>query len=220
MQRTARVFLVLLASGIGVAASADSILVSDGRQIVLAGNGLGCAIEEEIFLASAPFAPFDESHTSIPDDPESPWETVTASQSSFVQADQMGGTGTASNSMSTHFCSQSIFSVTFQLTASSSYDFDATLVTDAGFEPGFGSVRLTGSNGTEFDYSFGNGPLDVQESGVLPAGEYTLYLLADSYGGTATWEFAFQLVPEPASAALLAVGLVSLGARRGNGARA
>ena len=210
MRKTARIFLVLASCATAHASAAAPILVSDGRQLAISEPaGLGCAIADVTFAPPAPFAPFDESHTLS--DPLI--GSLTASQSTTVEADQMGGSGAVSNTTGTsHFCATSTFSITFEVSSSSAYGFGGTLVA-AGAEA-YGIFRLSGSAGDEFDHLVFDGQSQAfEESGVLAPGAYTLLAVIASGASSATssWAFDFELVPEPTSAALLA--LLALGAR-------
>src|SRR5688572_3195875 len=104
MRATARALLLVSAFGVAGTAAADPVLVADERQLSISDlAGLGCGIADVTFAPPAPFATFDESQTLS--DPL--LGSLTASQSSSVGADQMGGSGAVSNATGTsHFCAQ------------------------------------------------------------------------------------------------------------------
>ena len=133
----------------------------------------------------------------------------------------MGGFGIAENTSGTsRFCGQSTFSVDFQLTATTPYLFSGSLT--AALEEGFAEFRLSDGGGALFSHAAFEGTTQIaDESGVLLPGDYTLYAFAGSGGsGTSSWNFDFQLVPEPASGALVALGVCALGAGRRRHGRA
>lgn len=183
---------------------------------------------------SAPdFGPFDESiFVSASSDGSA---NARATQTSSILADSLLAAGLASSSAVGTLAGEgssdadSSFLVAFDLTQSVTYTLTGTLGSGAsGMAPGFNAaVTLTGPDGVivtaAIDPFGGPTSASINEGGVLAPGAYTLSASAGAgvfsccgdggTSGSANFDLAFSVVPEPASMSLAVVGLI-LAARR------
>jgi len=196
---------------IPVIAAAATTLNSDSRGLQVNGTDLGCGFSDTFISPSAPFAPFVVSNNVAL---QGPYEgfTVGAAQSTTVSTTHLGGTGSATNNASGHFCGVSRFEITFSIDSSTPYVLDGALTTSSA---GNANAFFGSSSGTilsEFRFTPGSTPLS--RSGVLAPGTYQLSVVANARPGDASWSFGLTLVPEPATASFLALGIGALSAAR------
>jgi len=196
---------------IPVVAAAATTLNSDSRNITVNGTDLGCGFSNTLISPSAPFAPFATSRT-VPLHGAYEGFSVGAAQNTTVSTTHMGGTGSAMNNASGHFCGESRFEITFSVDSSMPYVLDGALTTSSAGNGNafFGSVSETILS----EFRFVPGTTSLARSGVLAPGTYFLTLVASARPGDAAWSFGLTLVPEPATASLLALGIGALSAAR------
>jgi hypothetical protein len=203
------------ASGVHAAsggASALTLLSAERAVFVSAGSfcpGCGESGEDTSFSqadseSSMEFGGFQHSLSAVGSG---------ASQDSWVLSNRLSGEGEIGIGFSAQSDGSSTFEASFQVDQASSWTLSGVLSGNAAV-----SFSLSESGGMVFERHHLGDPVDsafLESIQLLPGGTYALLT---STGGSASGEplggsWAFQLVPEPGSASLLAMGLVGLSTR-------
>ncbi|MDJ0851757.1 MAG: PEP-CTERM sorting domain-containing protein [Myxococcota bacterium] len=203
--------------------SANLIYLTDDRSVSAFGQAcvepgpgqIECdPFESEAAVPGSLFAPFDAAvsagdggaaaQTSSLDLLTGAW-TATGSADSFSDVGFGEGTST--------------FEIGFQLTSPANVALGGFVEAEEFFGFGEGRARVRLAQGATTVYlaeAVVNGDFAselVDFAATLGPGDYTLLALADGYGGSCSTydlDFTFEIVPEPATSALAAVGLLAL----------
>jgi PEP-CTERM motif-containing protein len=197
---------LLLVGSHAAAASADAILVSDGRLVLTCVNP--CSSPVQLRRPTVPFDPFDLTISSVLTE-GGRTRRATASQRTVVTPTRFTGSGFTEVAGGV---AENAFAITFDLLGPHYYRFT-------------GSFDEVGdSESTELQASFAGGkcfvlPCDFAPRGVLPVGQQKLFisLVTESpHYARASYDvdLSMQPVPEPASIGLLAAGLTGAAAGR------
>ena len=226
---------ILLTMGVGRVASAEPILVTDGRFLAVDAGVNGHDTIFDDAAPSAPFAPFDGVATATAAE-GSTIGTSTATQRSSVSPTRFSASGTAesfANAPAGGFTNASgagasIFDITFDLPTPYRFavtEFLAVTAFQSNSEPQEILVFLSNESAPGEPQVFADGigfdTLQVNHTGLLRAGTYRLYAEAntestgviepDSGSGAlshhkSSFDLDFQLTPVPEPGSMLLLG--------------
>lgn len=226
---------ILLTMGVGRVASADPILVTDGRLLAVDATLNG---RDPIFdgaTPSAPFAPFDEVATATDTD-GSAMAQSTATQRSSVSPTRFSASGSAESFVNAPNVGNvaggaggTIFDITFDLPTPSRFAVTGFLAVSA-FDQSNGEPQeiiaflsnesIPGEPQVFFD-GIGFGTLQLNHTGFLRAGTYRLYAEANTESNgvidpdsgsealshhKSTFDLDFQLTPVPEPGSMILLG--------------
>ena len=224
----------LLVSFTSYVALSGPILTPISQERTIETNAMGRFGEDTASDAdsdgAADFGPFNSSVMSLAQLATQPGtSSATASQQSQIGPTVLSGIGSASASAEAGFPFEmnasggSFFDVTFELALPTEYLLTGQL--DAGAPAGsagqpLASLALSDSFSDIFATSTTDGSQPVFSTGILAPGTYTLHVIASAVieasgdSATASFDFNFAVVPEPASLCLASLALLFATRRR------
>lgn len=175
------------------------------------------------------FGPFNSSVAASAQLTSQPGTSAgSASQQSLINPNSLSGIGSASASAEPGFAFEmtasggSFYNVTFSLADATEYSFTGQL--DAGVAGSAGQplaqATLSDVGGDVYAVNTTSGPTAILSSGILAPGTYTIDVIATAFieasgeSASASFDFNFTLVPEPASLLGLSFAWLCVGLRR------